>query len=235
MGVMLLTLGQFGREKADTLGCIPFFIDALGGCATFDLFLVTWRWQIAPFVHRYPSPVGRLGHTPCQAPDFLCSRTVCYRDGQGFAQNAPCDTRGWNLNAIRGVTPAQATTCKGADTWTLKRSDRHGFLPLSHFWASRPAATRSANRRCWAGRPVAAQPLQQGAIRSPGRLSGLQPTSPIARPIRNAADASARPNCSRISTVRTQRPGGLFYAIAAGCVPGQEKTDGKGQTCSTRS
>lgn len=235
MGVMLLTLGQFGREKADTLSCIPFFIDALGGCDTVDLFLVTWRWQIAPFVHRYPSPVGRLGHTPCQAPDFLRSRTVCYRDGQGFAQNPCCDTRGWNLDAIRGVTPAQATTCKGADTWTFTRSDRRRFSPLLRCWASRPAVTRWANRPFSAELPGVGQPSRPGAILSPGLRLGLRPTSPIARPIRNAADASARPNYSRISTVRTQRPGGLFHAIAAGCVPGQEKTDGKGQTCSTRS
>lgn len=232
---MLLTQGQFGREKADTLGCIPFFIDALGGCATVDMFLVTWRWQIAPFVHRYPSPVGRIGHTPCQAPDFFIFESECYCLRQGFAQNVSADSKGWNLNAIRGVTPAQATTCKGADTWTFIRSDRRRFSPLLRCWASRPAVTRWANRPFLAVLPGAGQPSRQGAIRSPGLRLGLRPTSPIVRLIQNAADASARLYHSRNSTVRTSRPGGLFYAIAAGSHPGQEKTDGKGQTCSTRS
>lgn len=232
---MSLTLGQFAREKADTIGCAAFSIDALGGCGTVEMFLVTWRWQIAPFVHRYPSPVGRLGHTPCQGPDFLHSKSVCYSDGQGFAQNASCDRIGWNQDPIRGVTPAQAKTCKGADTWTLTQSNRRPLSPLSRCWASRPAVTLLANRPCLAARLAAAQLLRRGAIRSPGLRLGLRPTLPIARPTRNAADASARPNHSRISTVRTTRPGGLFYAIAAGLHPGQEKTDGKGHTCSTRS
>jgi hypothetical protein len=77
--------------------------------------------------------------------------------------------------------------------------------------------------------------LRPAVIRQPALLSVARPMSAIARPIRNAADRSARPNHLQISTVRAARPGGLFYAIAAGSLPGQEKTDGKGQTCSTRS
>lgn len=232
---MLLSQKHFAREKADTLGCIGFSVDAFDGCGSLELFLVTWRWQIAPLVHRYPNLVGRLGHTPCQAPDFLHFKSVCYSGGQSYAQNPSCDTEGWNQGPFRGVTPAQAKTCKGADTWTLIHTNRRPFSPLLRCWASRPAVTRLGNKPCLAARPVVAQLLQRGAIRSPELRSGLRPTSPIARPTRSVADASARPNHSRISTVRPPRPGGLFYAIAAGSFPGQEKTDGKGQTCSTRS
>ncbi len=232
---MSLSQRYFAREKADTLGCIGFSVDAPGGCDTVDMFLVTWRRQISPFVHRYPSPVGRLGHTPCQAPDFLYSQSMCYRYGQGFAQNASCDTRGWNRNAIRGVTPSQATTCKGADTWTFIHLDRVRFSQSSRCWASRPAVTRWANRPFLEVQPGAVPLSRRGAIRSPGLRLGLRPTSPTARLTQNAADASARKNHSWISTVRTTRPSGLFYAIAAGSHPGQKKTDGKGQTCSTRS
>ena len=232
--MMPLTTRQYAREKADTIGCIGSFIDASRGSANVGLFLVTWRRQISPFVHRYPSPVGRLGHTPCQAPDFLYSQSMCYRYGQGFAQNATFGVKGWNKGAIRAVTSLQATTCKGAETWITKRPKWQSWP--SRCWALRPVATRLVNKHCLAARQVQVQPLQPGATRLPGLPLVARPMSPTAKLIRNAADTSARSiHHSRHSTVRTARPDGLFYAIAAGCVPGQEKTKRKGQTCSTRS
>lgn len=232
---MPLILCGNAREKADRLGCVDVTIDTSFGCGTVDMFLVTWRLQIAPSVHRYPSPVGRLGHTPCQAPDFLRFGSECYRDGQGSAQFPLSGNARWNNAVIPVVVPLRSITCKGADTCISTRSNPHSHSPLLRCWDCRPVATRLVNRRFWAARPVPAQPSQRAVMPSPVPQSAARPMSPIARPIRNAADASARPNHSRNSTVRTTRPGGLFYAIAAGSFPGQEKTDGKGLTCSKSS
>lgn len=232
---MPLTSGQYAREKADTLSCINLAIDALGGCGTVDVFLVTWRWQITPYVHRYPSPVGRLGHTPCQAPDFLRSNSECYKCGQGFAQNPVSGATGWNPGTLLAVSPFEALTLKGADIWHSTSSHPPAFLRSARSSGFRPAATRSANKPCSAARQGSGLQSRPAVILQPAQLSAARPMSPIARPIRNAADRSARPKPLQISTVRTARPDGLFYAIAAGSLPGQEKTDGKGQTCSTRS
>lgn len=230
-----LMSGVFAREKADTLSCAATFVDAYRGSATVDMFLVTRRWQIAPYVHRYPSPVGRLGHTPCQAPDFFLFNTGCYAKRRAFAQFAGnCVTR-WKSRATGALSSSWANTFEGAETCnTLSGhrrvpSRRAGFSPL------RPVATRWANRRFWAGRPGQARLLSRTAIRSRALPSEQPPISPIAKPTRNAADAAARTTTLLIATVRATCPGGLFHAIAAGSLPGQEKTDGKGQTCSTRS
>jgi hypothetical protein len=77
--------------------------------------------------------------------------------------------------------------------------------------------------------------LSPMATRSPVRPLGRLPMSPIARPTRNAADAAKPKTSTRILTARAMRRGGLFYVIATDMTVGQEKTDGKGQTCSTRS
>jgi hypothetical protein len=73
------------------------------------------------------------------------------------------------------------------------------------------------------------------AIRPRALPSVQRAMSPIARPIPNAADAARHRFYSRKATVAAFGCGGLFHAIAAGRAFGQEKTDGKGQTCSTRS
>ena len=234
MGVMSLTQGQFAREKADTLGCVRPAIDALRGFDTVDMFLVKRRWQIAPYVHRYPSPVGRLGQTPCQAPDFLHFGSTCYRVRRGSAQNALICASGWNWSAIRGVTASEAMICKGAEIWESSLLHPNAQSRFAHSWLWQPVATRLANKRFWAAQPAQGRPLSQMATRSPVRLSVQRPMSRIARRTRNAADTQITHN-SRILTAGAPRLGGLFYAIATDLSAGQEKTDGKGLPCSTRS
>ena len=231
---MSLTLGQFGREKAEAMGCKRSVIDALNGCATVDMFLVTWRWQIAPFVHRYPSPIGRLGCTPYQAPEFFCSRSYRYCSLPEQTARGRISARVRNPGRPVGVGLVEATITEGADTCS-GRSNQFTPLPPSHSSDFRLAETLWANRRSWVARPVLAQPSQQGPIRQPARSSVVRAMSRIARPTRRAADA-ARPRTDlRNATAVALGCGGLFHAIAAGRASGQEKNDGKGQTCSTRS
>ncbi|SHH28909.1 hypothetical protein SAMN05443551_1860 [Marivita hallyeonensis] len=235
MGMKSLTQGQFAREKADTLSCVFSFVDPSHGSDTVDMFLVTRRWQIAPYVHRYPSPVGRLGHTPCQAPDFFRSRSVVSLQRRGSAQIARNRVSGWNHRSIRDVCCAQARTFKGAETWTFENHPFHARSRSARFWRSRPAAKLSASKRS------AVASLAQELRRLPmatwrrAQPSGQLQTSPIAKLIRNAADAPAQTAVSHLATVEAPRLGGLFYAIAAALSAGQEKTDGKGHPCSTRS
>lgn len=232
---MSLTLGHFAREKADTLGCMGSVIDALRGSDSVDMFLVKRRWQIAPYVHRYPSPVGRLGHTPCQAPDIFNFRSECYVKRRGFAQFDCACARCWNPRAIHGVSFSQAHTCEGADTWECTYGHQRASSPFAGFSGLRPVATRWANRRFWAALPGPAPLLSSTLTRSPARPLARLQMSPIARRTRNAADAATTQTYSRILTARAMRRSGLFYATATDISVGQEKTDGKGQTCSRRS
>ena len=229
-----LTPRQFAREKADTLGCIGNAIDASGGCATVDLFLVKRRWQITPYVHRYPSPVGRLGRSPRQAPDFLFLLSEHCGFGQGPAQNAALRKAGWNRTAYPGVLCSNAATCKGAETWTSPHSKRHGSQRCARSWGWPHAVTRLVNRRSAAVSSGLAFRPQRAAMSQRAQLSAQRAMLPSVRPTRPAADASPNPY-SRISTARAARLGGLFYAIATDLSAGQEKTKRKGHTCSTRS
>src|SRR6056297_124042 len=235
MGMMPLTLGQFWQEQADTKGCMGSWIDAFRGCVTVDKFLVTWRWQTTPLVHRYPSPIGRLGHTPCQAPELFSSFPKCYDQRQGLAQTGARSPRGWNQVPIRGVTARECTIRKGAEIWESASSNRQQSSRSPRCWGSRPAAIRWANRHCWAAQPGPAHRSPPAVIPQPAPPSARRATSPIARPIRNAADAPARITVSFDATVGALGLGGLFYAMAADRAFGQDMTKRKGQTCSTRS
>ncbi len=216
---------HFWREKAD---CARPEASGFSGCGSRVSVGMSpkgshpVRRDCVPSYHRYPSPAGRFSPSPNWPPGFFpAAPQIPVRLGLETAYSRNIRVFRWNsaerpsVNASYRKNLSQREHIQCA---ILQKS--LPFLPL-------PALPLVATR--WANRPSSAAPwarapqLRSMAMSRPAPWSARRATSPIAGPIRNAADLTSRkaarlPVPTVFKATRASRPGGLFRGTIRGAV-----------------
>ena len=159
---------------------------------------------------RYPSPFGRHGSSRSRPPIFSQNGL---RIGQEIADLECVKNYCWNFPVVSALL-LRSRARKSKEQNQCKHSQR--FLPSWRFSAFRHVATR------WVNRHLSAQPwvrvhLQPLMVTSrPAQLLVRAATSPIANPIRNAADLNTGPRLGPYTYGKPSKPAGLggFFTFA---------------------
>lgn len=203
-GIFALTYSQLWRKTAESnspftcvfsLAATQVMVNPVAGPSS--------KLSAANCQNRYPSPSKRSG--PSRVRPLTLSGHGRSAAGQGV-----CDKKRFANPAAPEHDRYVTTTRRGKRACNAK----YGWPQSRQHWGYQPAVIQHLNRGLWARALAPARQSCLMAIRQRAQSLGASGTSPIARPIRNAADLNTkfgpirRP--STIGKAVGQMPGGLF-------------------------